>query len=226
MELSLREYCEAAYGVVEAMESITTIDKTDSWALSNWILEECNQSSSDVYLSHPSIITSQFHGNETSSLNEDDHNSLLEDSTVFLDPQSCCFDESQNLKISIQWNFSIVYSHTYRVPVLYFRVQDLEGTPCRRSQVLEWLPRQSVADNWDFVSQEEHPITGFPSFFLHPCKTSARLGKLKSNDERVSFLWAWMSMVFPAVNQAIPPSYFRAVLNSCDEIAQTQKSNT
>ncbi len=30
-------------------------------------------------------------------------------------------------------------------------------------------------EHWTFVSYEEHPITGIPSFFLHPCQTSKRL---------------------------------------------------
>jgi hypothetical protein len=215
MELTLQQFHESAHQLVELLDVVKSKEET-CWALSSWTLKGDKQSSS-VYLSHPPMFTSHNDRIE-SSLKDDDF--LLEDDTILLDPQ--LYSDTQNGKnweISIQWDFSIVYSDTYRVPVLYFRVQTLDGAPCERSQVLQWLPRQSIEDSWDFISQEEHPFTGLPSFFLHPCRTSTRLKQLKySNDgEDVSILWAWMSMIFPAVNQAVPPSYFRLVLNQLDE---------
>jgi len=116
----------------------------------------------------------------------------------------------------IEWKFSIVYSHVWGVPVLYFEVHMLDGQPLPRDRLLRHLNRLSsslsspspswhsthsspmsttqsttanlvehnkeicnddhaIEEHWTFVSYEEHPITGIPSFFLHPCQTSKRL---------------------------------------------------
>jgi hypothetical protein len=92
---------------------------------------------------------------------------------------------------NLQWNFSIVYSDTYEVPVLYFTVQDCDtGNPCGRQKVLDCLitnqkqdginddeEEQYIGhvDTWEFISQEQHPILNVPSYFLHPCQSSQRL---------------------------------------------------
>lgn len=34
--------------------------------------------------------------------------------------------------------------------------------------------------SWEFISQEEHPITGKPSYFLHPCRTAERMELMMS----------------------------------------------
>ena len=39
-------------------------------------------------------------------------------------------------------------------------------------------------DLWEFISQEEHPMTGVPSFFLHPCQTSMRMELLLSRQRQ------------------------------------------
>eukprot|EP00594_Rhizosolenia_setigera_P013496 CAMPEP_0178971612 /NCGR_PEP_ID=MMETSP0789-20121207/20413_1 /TAXON_ID=3005 /ORGANISM="Rhizosolenia setigera, Strain CCMP 1694" /LENGTH=236 /DNA_ID=CAMNT_0020658685 /DNA_START=100 /DNA_END=807 /DNA_ORIENTATION=+ len=88
--------------------------------------------------------------------------------------------------IVMEWFFSVAYHDTWGVPVLYFRVLHMTGEQCSRTDVLNALSCSNEDDetyyenSWDFISQEEHPITGEPSYFLHPCQTSARLGSLFS----------------------------------------------
>lgn len=88
--------------------------------------------------------------------------------------------------IVMEWFFSVAYHDTWGVPVLYFRVLHMTGEQCSRMDVLNALSCSDDDDEtyyengWDFISQEEHPITGEPSYFLHPCQTSARLGFLFS----------------------------------------------
>eukprot|EP00980_Cylindrotheca_fusiformis_P026424 scaffold16150_cov112-Cylindrotheca_fusiformis.AAC.3 len=214
MELSPQDFCQSAHELVEILNGLRDQEGTE-WSLSSWVLNEDEKSPSSVYLSHPPIVTSQL---DEGDLPESRHDFPLEDFTVLQDPQTSIDCQDENRAISIQWDFSIVYSDTYRVPVLYFRVQKLDGTPVTRTQVLNLLPKQQIKDSWDFISQDEHPITCFPSFFLHPCQTATRLEQLNlsNGNQRSMVLWAWMSMVFPAVDQGIPPSYFNLVLNSVD----------
>ena len=146
-------------------------------------------------------------------------------------------DKSVNQYITMEWSFSIVYHETWGVPVLYFQVQYLDGSRCSRHDVLDALHVYDLntsdaglnitvgaVDSWDFISEEEHPITGIPSFFLHPCQTSARLEWMLEamkqdaatpmdginndihEDRRRGceyhhdyLLLMWMMMIFPAV---------------------------
>mmetsp|Transcript_14511 Transcript_14511/g.16881 ORF Transcript_14511/g.16881 Transcript_14511/m.16881 type:complete len:196 (+) Transcript_14511:2-589(+) len=111
-------------------------------------------------------------------------------------------EQHQQWYQDVEWTFSIVYNYIWSVPVLYFQVQFSDGQMLSRKQVLKVLKEiqtnrdylheredgncdsDDKSDNnnddddestWDFISQEEHPITGIPTFFFHPCQTSARL---------------------------------------------------
>jgi hypothetical protein len=185
-----------------------------SYLLSNWQLARKAEDPSCLYLSHPPLITYQC----DSDLSHEEHDFSLEDNSIPIDPQqhteglqdsSFFSNDVSSAKKPIQWTFSIVYSDTYRVPVLYFHVQEMNGAPCTRQKVLKWLypNAQGVTDTWEFVSQEEHSFTGLPSFFLHPCQTSQRLRLVNKMGDN-SILWTWMSMILPVVNHSIPPSYF------------------
>lgn len=104
-----------------------------------------------------------------------------------------------------EWSFTVVYHETWKVPTLYFTAAHPDGTPLRRSEVLDVLldnsrnevhPRDETdaegagcdgvsggdgtegrdeEELWEFVSQEEHPMTGRPAYFLHPCRTADRM---------------------------------------------------
>jgi Autophagocytosis associated protein, active-site domain len=113
-----------------------------------------------------------------------------------------------------EWRFSIAYSHIWNVPVMYFMVQLPDGTPCTRQDVLVMLlgfarNQDSATDMWDFVSSEEHPVTGVPSFFLHPCRTSSILETSIANTN-CSTMWllSWMSLIFPSVGLSISAKTF------------------
>jgi hypothetical protein len=226
--------------VIQAQEE----DDDTAFVLCHWQLQSGNDDDdSDLYLWHPPITTYEY-DDDDDSCNDDDALWLLEDSSIPFDPQQYTTESSQMTKNTntnnesqeqqrqrqpIQWAFSIVYSDTYRVPVLYFHVQQLmkNGAPCTRSHVVEWLLPSNIDDDddddddrkgqpqdtWEFISQQEHPCTGVPSYFLHPCQTAQRMKMLNSSttttsDNNTALLWTWMSMILPAVSQSIPGSYF------------------
>jgi ubiquitin-like-conjugating enzyme ATG10 len=151
--------------------------------------------------------------------------------------------------IDVQWTFSIVYSHVWSVPVLYFQLQYANGILLNRKQVMDVLKfrdhdmnnndattsnrsstiqtnndnNSNSKDGWNFVSQEEHPITGVPTFFLHPCQTSTRMdlvhdtfngssssrnSNVYDDDNPAQWILTWMSMLLPTVGFKIPPTVF------------------
>jgi Autophagocytosis associated protein, active-site domain len=159
----------------------------------------------------------------------------------------------------ILWVYSIVYSPTWRAPVLYFTAEETsslsdcqEGDdddddtagvagcgPLSRRQVLQEL--EATDEEWNFISSEEHPLTGLPSFFLHPCQTAECLSTIIApsstspaghvDDDQQEWtivpvahrLWAWCALVFPAAGLAIPPMTYVAVRDHLEQQLQRRR---
>lgn len=217
----------------------------EPFVLCDWRLSHDTNGYNSSYLSHPPVTVLS---GMSSIADEDDHDIIfttresevnLEDEEIITDDQ-CYVDTTTTnekgepqLQYVTQWTFSIIYSTTYQAPVLYFYVQEMNGNPVGRQQVLNMLRQEHQRsafefsndfpiEAWEFVSQEEHPVTGLSSFFLHPCQSAQRLQLLTAVvgdqpelctklEQKSSILWAWMSMILPAVGHSIPSSYFRHV---------------
>lgn len=153
-------------------------------------------------------ITKQITGNDHQIIQ------LIEDVTS-LDGDSIVFRDVQKS----YWFVTISYSDIWQVPVLHFVAQMQDGTPLSRDDVISSLLEYSDDDLdstnviSDFVSIDEHPVTGIPSYFLHPCRTSGLLEILcnTSSDSPTLQLWSWMSMILPHVGLIIHPSTFRRI---------------
>jgi hypothetical protein len=113
-----------------------------------------------------------------------------------------------------EWTFSVAYSHIWHTPILYFTVQMSDGTPLTRQEVVNSLHSycsdpKSFIDTSDFVSIDEHPVTGIPSYYLHPCQTLKRLEISNANSICPALrLWSWMSMLLPTIGIIIRPTMF------------------
>lgn len=174
--------------------------------LSKWSLNG-SASSGEAHLEHPRVSRGQ---SAAIASNDDDlfiDDGLVEDTdTVLPSCGSACHKETD-------WTFSIVYSHTWQQPVLYFFGQESDGSPLTRTRVVDILSnlrhRNKVQDSWDFVSAEEHPVSGMPAFFLHPCRTGALLETINSDptDDALRLL-SWMALIFPSVGYPIPAKLY------------------
>jgi hypothetical protein len=153
----------------------------------------------------------------------------LEDDMVFIDDSVSTENGSDDVKDEALWDLSIVYSHTYDAPVLFFTVHHLDGSPCSRKDIVRYLQgrqhQNQVEDAWDFVSMDQHHMTGLPSFFLHPCMTRQRMESLLSNSPRSSelVLLSWMSMALVALGFEIPPRIYQHIVTNI--IAHSMKQN-
>ena len=234
---------QGAERLVRAMKGFDTeyLDQ-HSHTLCDWSIESgWDGDDGDVYLVHPTVVrprpsrdaTQQHASNDVGDLIPVDENDSTEEEALWsnesllIDPDvvvKVLTDEikSSESEFESEWNFSIVYSETWRVPVLYFSVQQKDGTPCTRNHVLEVLQGDShshqnqVADSWDFVSHEEHPVSRCPSFFLHPCRTQERLETLlqtanSSISDVALRLLSWMSMIFPSVGCSLSSLTFQQI---------------
>ena len=192
-------------------EALAYMDDLESQTLLQWRHERI-ESTKSVHLVHPVVLRKTgapliyVPGVEQEDIIEED---TVTNTTQFEDEsaQSPVMDSS-----SFEWRYSISFSDTWRVPVLYFTVQDSSGTPCPRDQVLSMLPASSMQeDTWDFVSYDEHPITGIPSYFLHPCQTKDILSLMQNDGATLSAtcLLSWLSLILPAVGHTLPSKVFR-----------------
>lgn len=215
--------------------------QVSSFQLTDWHLQEHTNHSlggdATFFLKHPATIASISPSVVTAN-QEQSHGEypdfLDDDSNLFSDTEQVVSREEEELsKLSkgdchgscFSWQFSIVYHPTYQVPVLYFHVEDAStGEPASRDDVLRHLSPgdKSQEDSWEFVSQELHPCTNQPSYFLHPCRTAERMKVLLCDDEEEeeeeesgshqrNLLWVWMSMILPAVGYAIPSKVYQSV---------------
>ena len=216
MNWSRARFEEEARLLCSCLDETSNLSFPKAFALLHWMVQQ-DANDGAVYLTHDAVIALPAdvgHADES-----------LEDATILEDPEQ--FADEDRPGMTIFWYFSVVYSDSYQVPVLYFHVQHQDGSPCSRDQVVGWLrpnattatekdSSDSTIDSWDFVSQERHPYTGFPSYFLHPCRTSERMELLQEStspgETEINYLWAWMSIVLPAVNHPIPPVLYQSCL--------------
>ncbi|XP_020261899.1 ubiquitin-like-conjugating enzyme ATG10 [Asparagus officinalis] len=110
------------------------------------------------------------------------------------------------------YNFHIVYSFSYRVPVLYFRGYRCDGQPLDMhggiKEDLDYSPSLLEEPKWTFMTQEEHPFLHCPWYMLHPCGTSEWmklfLGPNQQDFVIFKYLASWLSVAGQAVGLRIP----------------------
>mmetsp|Transcript_30078 Transcript_30078/g.45259 ORF Transcript_30078/g.45259 Transcript_30078/m.45259 type:complete len:258 (+) Transcript_30078:45-818(+) len=187
--------------------------------LASWVIEA---NGDRIYLAHPPVLVRSNDYNSHRIDNITSGEDKIEDSfgsDVDLDESTV---HNCNPRYVTEWTFSVVFHETWRVPTLYFHVHDIDGSPITRDEVVSIL-LSSIGGNttaisangsmteeqtWDFVSQEEHPMTGKPSFFLHPCQTAAKMELLLHQPKHICPLLSWMSMILPSVGCTISPSVY------------------
>ncbi|PIN17482.1 hypothetical protein CDL12_09860 [Handroanthus impetiginosus] len=114
------------------------------------------------------------------------------------------------------FDFHVVYSASYRVPVLYFHAYCNDGQPL----LLDDIKREITVNSaellsrckWTFMTKEEHPILNRPWYTLHPCGTSEWMKLLLKSDASATqgeipeqkYLVSWFSIVGQVFGLRIP----------------------
>lgn len=118
----------------------------------------------------------------------------------------------------IRYEYHVLYSCSYQVPVLYFRANYLDGRPVTLKDIWEGVHEcyktRLLQGPWDTITQQEHPILGQPFFVLHPCKTNEFMAPILKNSQKinrnVNYITSWLSIVGPVVGLNLPLSYASA----------------
>ena len=131
--------------------------------------------------------------------------------------------------------YHCVYSSSYRVPVLLFRFDFVDGQPLSAEESTELLQRigdgrsrslssRLTATSADFppISATLHPALGTPFFSLHPCQTSSMMATLQSvvvhNAPPCLSVLSWLSAVAPFVGFCLPFSHSLQKLLAVDRL--------
>ncbi|XP_074056830.1 ubiquitin-like-conjugating enzyme ATG10 isoform X4 [Macrotis lagotis] len=115
----------------------------------------------------------------------------------------------------IRYEYHVLYSYSYQVPVLYFRASFLDGRPLTLKEIWDGVHQfyqvRLLQEPWSTITQQEHPILGQPFFVLHPCKTNEFMTTLLENsgkdNRNINYITSWLSIVGPVVGLNLPLSY-------------------
>ncbi|KAL6978904.1 E2-like conjugating enzyme atg10 [Sarracenia purpurea var. burkii] len=124
-----------------------------------------------------------------------------------------------------RYDFHIVYSSSYKVPVLYFRGCCSDGQPLVLNDIEKDLPLNSakvlMESKWTFITQQEHPYLNRPWYTLHPCGTSEwmKLLLVTDTDKDVvlsfqKYVGSWLSVVGLVVGLTIPFQFFHHIYDN------------
>ncbi|XP_059162878.1 ubiquitin-like-conjugating enzyme ATG10 [Physella acuta] len=116
------------------------------------------------------------------------------------------------------YEYHVLYSESYQVPVLYFNVFKKDGKLLSLEDVWKLCPvsyqKYMNENKWATLSQQEHPLLGRPYFQLHPCHTSDLMAQIMTNTKTYNiknYLATWLSTVGPLVGLSISPAYITDV---------------
>lgn len=118
------------------------------------------------------------------------------------------------------FEYHIIYSESYSVPVLYFNGYHSDGRPLSLEEVWSNVPEcyqdQISGNKWSILTQQEHPKLGIPCFMLHPCHTADLMSSALSGVSdpgasafRSNYLISWLSAVGPLVGLKLSLDYVK-----------------
>jgi len=113
----------------------------------------------------------------------------------------------------LKYEYHILYSNSYSVPVLYFTASKQDGRLISLEEVWESVPDvyrgRLEHEKWTFLTQQDHPYLGVPFYQLHPCHTANMMKKASSltSDKHVNYLVTWLSTVGPVVGLDLSLAY-------------------
>lgn len=159
-EMSWDEFQECALNFLKISNELL-----DEW---EYIKKDDNPGNS--YLKKKCIVNLRKQG-----VAEDDQNTAEENLLNINDPSVKLFENQDNI---YSFEYHILYSLAYSVPMLYFNARKSNGTLIKLEDAWNIFD-QRYKTNIDMLStltQMEHPILFQPFLTLHPCRTKEFLG--------------------------------------------------
>ncbi|KAK7495874.1 hypothetical protein BaRGS_00012864 [Batillaria attramentaria] len=201
--ISLEEFRELALKLAEVSAKLN-----DSWRVT-----QAPSSPGDVYLEKTSVMlerTPRCFETEAEDPRTEVDDVELEDPEE--DPG--CMQSPPASASYLTYQFHVVYSHSYAVPVLYFNVFRPDGQRVKLEELWAMVPSEYQArmqeHKWATLTQQEHPLLGCPYFMLHPCHTATLMSQVPNVQDKRYYLIKWLSSVGPVVGLEMLPAYATA----------------
>ncbi|KAJ1311033.1 hypothetical protein OPQ81_009539 [Rhizoctonia solani] len=149
------------------------------------------------------------------------------DELIEHDDESCAPTATER----VYFHESIIWHPTYTVPTYYFQVVDAGGSPVPLTQIVNTArfrrrtlldlagevaeygiePAETGNARFPLLSQGDHPITGAPHWYFHPCETSIAVKEILSQtldipwdpcDPECLLRWlkAWLAVLTTAID--------------------------
>lgn len=115
-------------------------------------------------------------------------------------------------QFSTRVTYDIIHSPSYQVPVLHLSSEPLRSPEWLLERLYE--PTAGVVGLRGTVSLTDHPETGRPVFFVHPCRTQEAMMDVlgaRENVDAVEWLFIWFGIIGSAVGLSVPTELAIAV---------------
>ncbi|XP_076140657.1 ubiquitin-like-conjugating enzyme ATG10 [Alosa pseudoharengus] len=189
-----------------------------------WAWKEVNGSEAEGYMKKTVMVSCQVSGMPYQS----SQSKPVEASDALMESEQLCCDQDEaggeqtavaEGQPVVRYEYHVLYSCSYQIPVLYFRASTLEGRSLSLDEVWNNVHpnyQQRLRQGpWDTITQQEHPLLGQPFFMLHPCRTEEfmrpALETARAEQKGVNYIVTWLSVVGPVVGLDVPLSYALAV---------------
>jgi ubiquitin-like-conjugating enzyme ATG10 len=114
-----------------------------------------------------------------------------------------CLNNQTNFENFLEFEYHILYSQIYQVPVLYFNVYDLkDGKLLKQDEVISECSTFEVENKFCFITQGQHPILSSMFFYLHPCQTSEFMNE--KNVKKENYIVSWLSFFGSMIGYYLP----------------------
>lgn len=95
--------------------------------------------------------------------------------------------------------YTVIYSPSYEVPVLYYCISDQDGCPLEANKSAHSTINLEEEDLNQVLTQTEHPVLFRPFYMIHPCRTKEFMQFIDTNSNK-NYLIAWLSTVATLIN--------------------------
>ncbi|CAI8057825.1 Ubiquitin-like-conjugating enzyme ATG10 [Geodia barretti] len=121
---------------------------------------------------------------------------------------------------TVQFEYHVIYSPSYQVPVLFFTATFHSGRLVPLKEIWKFLsPFHVTRDSgmeWESVTQQEHPIFGRPFYHLHPCHTSNVMATIltankheRGDRDIKNYLLSWLTIFGPTIGLNVLIDYLK-----------------
>ena len=125
---------------------------------------------------------------------------------------------------AVYFEYHVIYSPTYQVPMLFFTATDHSGKLVPLRDIWKFVSPFHITKGagleWESVTQQEHPLLCRPFYHIHPCHTSVVMATALSDKHRTghgnetlfcrtSYLLSWLTIFGPTIGLNMSLNYLK-----------------